>query len=583
VLRPPSSALNDCRHCGTPFRPKAPDEAFCCNGCRYVHQLLHEGGLERFYDLKGERSVPPVGSKVFQNDDPEWLADLQAERESAASDHTTARAELGIEGISCIGCVWLIDAVFKRAPGAVAIRILPREGLVRLEWRKDTFSLAEFGATIGRIGYRLRPHAPGASSATTSSRLAKRIGLCAFFLLNTMLFTLPGYLGMAGDFFLAPLFQLLGAAFATLSMIVGGGYFIQRAVAALRQRVLHIDLPIALGLVAAYTGSLLGWATGYLQLIYFDFVATFVFLMLLGRWLQEVALERNRAHMQRRDFGPKEVTLLGGPEDGRRVPVDQIQAGQTYTVAPGALNPVAADLLEDRATLSLEWINGESEPIDWAQAKIVPAGSINVGLQPLGFRARETWADSMLARLLVRPEDSFRHRRLQHILKAYIAAVLVIAALGGLAWLAATGDVLKATQVLISVLIVSCPCALGVALPMVDEFANARLRRVGLFVKTAEIWERLRRVRTVVFDKTGTLTMDAPRLKNPEALRDLDPTARHALHVLVRDNPHPVARSLRESLLAQGGTAHETAPRSPESPIRETIGQGVAWTDPNGT
>ncbi|HKK19179.1 MAG TPA: HAD-IC family P-type ATPase, partial [Opitutales bacterium] len=132
----------------------------------------------------------------------------------------------------------------------------------------------------------------------------------------------------------------------------------------------------------------------------------------------------------------------------------------------------------------------------------------------------------------------------------------------------------------ISVLIVSCPCALGVALPMCDEFATARLRRAGLFIKNAQIWERLRRIRTVVFDKTGTLTMDVPRLENPEAVRELDPLAAQALHQLVDQNPHPVARALREALLAWHPTA--AGNRQDACSTVEEIGQGVLWTDTGG-
>ena len=168
---------------------------------------------------------------------------------------------------------------------------------------------------------------------------------------------------------------------------------------------------------------------------------------------------------------------------------------------------------------------------------------------------------------------------MQVVLKYYNATVLVIAAAGGLGWLALSGDLLKSTQVLISILIVSCPCATGVALPMCDEFANARLRRSGLFIKSAQVWERLRKVRTVVFDKTGTLTMDIPRLENPEAVRQLDPLAAQALHVLVDRNQHPVARSLREALLA----AFPNLALHPEATaVDETIGEGVTWKDGGG-
>lgn len=570
-----TSQLTDCEHCGTPFRPKA-EERFCCHGCQYVSQMIHEYGLDRFYELRGNEALPPVGSTVFQSQDLKWLDQLQiaAETESAA-DNTLA--QVSVEGISCIGCVWLIEAIYKQHSGGLDIRINPREGALRLRWQSGQCSLTAFARELAKIGYRVSPENTNNENRKQSKHLINRIGLCAFFLLNTMLFTLPGYLGMAGDFFIAPLFQLLGATFATLSLFAGGSYFIGRAWRAIQQRVLHIDLPIALGLIAAYTGSMIGWAAGYSTLIYFDFVATFVFLMLVGRWLQEVAFERNRNYLKKQQFGPNQVTLIGGAKDGAKVPVTEIEAGQSYSVAPGAINPVAADLQDSAANLSLEWINGEAEPIRWPSEKILPAGAINVGLQSMHCTAREPWVDSLLAQLLERPEDSFNHHRLQSILKGYIASVLVIAFIGGAAWLVGTGQPLKAIQVLISVLIVSCPCALGIALPMCNEFATARLRRNGLFIKSADIWERLRRVKTVVFDKTGTLTMDMPRLKNREAIETLDPFAASALYLMVKNNVHPIARSLRESLLTKFSERRLQSGQTPE--INEVIGEGVAFAD----
>lgn len=570
--------LIECEHCGTPFRPHT-QERFCCHGCQYVSQIIHDGGLERFYELKGSDALPPVGSKVFAAQDTEWLSEAQAVAEANA-EKNRARLELGIEGISCIGCVWLIEAIFKQQTGALKIGIDPRDSKVQLQWQPETSSLVQFAEDLQKIGYRLVPMGAENTHRAQSRQLISRIGLCAFFLLNTMLFTLPGYLGMGGDFFLAPLFQLLGAGFATMSLLVGGGYFIGRAWQAIHQRVLHIDLPIALGLLAAYTGSILGWLTGYGTLIYFDFVATFVFLMLVGRWLQEVALERNRSYLQKQHFGPDQVTLVGGPQDGARIPVEQIEVGHSYSVAPGAINPVAADLDDPSALLSLEWINGEAHPTEWPKAKIIPAGSINVGLKSMQCTARESWESSLLAQLLHRPEDSFRNVRLQKTLKVYIATVLLVSIIGGSAWLLQTGDFLKAAQVLISILIVSCPCALGIALPMCDEFATAQLRRSGLFVQSANIWERLRRVKAVVFDKTGTLTMDIPRLTNPEAIELLDPFATSALYQMVKKNVHPVARSLRESLLTERGERILKA--YADYPIEEVIGQGVYFSDDAG-
>lgn len=575
----PSATTTACAHCGTVFRPRSVGETYCCEGCRYVAHTLADAGLERFYELKGTEVLPPVGSRAFAAADTEWLLEAQSAAEQAVEDRP-ASLGCGLEGVSCIGCVWLVEAVFQARPGALHIQIQPQQGRLLLTWQPGAFDLVGFATELQRLGYRLVPLRGAADSGERASKaLVSRIGLCGFFLLNTMLFTLPAYLGMEPDFFLAPLFQILGALFASLALAVGGSYFIRRAWQAARQRVVHIDLPIALGLNTGYLGSLAGWATGYTSLIYFDFVATFVFLMLVGRWLQEVALEKNRSHLQRQQTGPREVTCLGGARDGTQIPSAEVTAGLEYSLAPGDNNPVAADLIDPCGTLSLEWINGEAEPVLWSAERTAPAGAINVGLHSLRLRARENWADSLLARLLERPADHFRERTLQTVLQIYIPTVIAIGLLGGAGWLIATGDLLKAAQVLISVLIVSCPCATGVALPMCNEFATARLRRAGLFVKNAQIWERLQAVRTVVFDKTGTLTMDVPRLKNPASVRTLDPLAAQALQHLVEHNPHPVARSLRESLLA----GHPGLPRLDDGQrVEEAVGQGVAWTDAGG-
>lgn len=574
-----SSQSRSCAHCGTAFTPRH-QERFCCLGCDYVAQVLADNDLSRFYELKGKQAVPPVGSKVFQNRDFHSLEVLRLEAEAAAGSDGTARLRLSVEGISCIGCVWLIEAIFQRQAGALRAQIDTQANALEIKWKPGQFDLIGFAQELQKIGYQLSMYSHSATRTRGTRAINQRLGLCGFFLLNTMLFTLPAYFGMAAEFALAPLFQLLAALFASLSFLVGGGYFIARAARAIQNQVLHIDLPIATGLVAAYLGSLIGWLTGYTQLIYFDFVATFVFLMLAGRWVQEYALEKNRSQLQRQQVGPDEVTIQGGAQDGKRIPVQQVTEGLSYSIAPGEINPVAADPLDTSGLLSLEWINGEAEPVVWPAQRIAPAGAINVGLHPLRYRARESWSDSLLAKLLDRPVDSFQDLRLQRILKVYIGSILIISLLGGASWWVLSGSPLKSLQVLISVLIVSCPCALGVALPLSDELATTRLRRAGLFIKSAEIWARLAAVKTIVFDKTGTLTLETPRLENPHTISDLDAASAQALHQLVHNNLHPIARSLREALLAKQSKV--LRPIAPAGAIHEQIGQGVSWTDAGG-
>lgn len=566
-----------CEHCGTPFQPKKEQERFCCHGCEYVYNLLHDEGFARYYELKGNQTTTPVGSRAFRPVDAAWLTQAIQSAE-AQSEETTAGASFGIRGLSCVACVWLIEAVFKAQPGAVSISINARTGAIRPRWRVGEFDGILFAQEIQKLGYELMPTGDSESEHPASQDIAKRAGMCGFFLLNTMLFTLPGYLGMEEGFFLAPLFQLLGALFATLSLGFGGSYFFQRAGQALRHKVLSIDFPIALGLGSAYAASLIGWLTGATNLIYFDFVATFVFLMLLGRWVQEFALEKNRQQVNRRHSESQSVTLYGGPQDGSRLPIEQVQAGMAYTLQPGEINPVNARLKGD-ASLSLEWINGEPDPVAWLQGQTAPAGAINVGLSALAMTAEESWSESLLSKLLAPATDQRHERRLQSVLTIYIAIVLMVALIGGAGWLFSGAGTLSALQVFISILIVSCPCALGVALPLTDELCQAKLRRHGLFIKASDIWERLRRVKTVVFDKTGTLTLDLPQLRNPQILEELSAHATLALHRLTHHNLHPVARALRENLLLLYPTlqTHQNT-----SEIREEVGQGVYFECDSG-
>lgn len=221
VRRSSGSARATCAHCGTPFVPRLA-EAYCCHGCEYVARVLSDNDLTRFYELKGATPVPPVGSKAFLEVEAAPLV-AEMQRSEALSGKPVAGGRFGLEGISCIGCVWLIEAIFQRQSGSARVRIDPRSSAVELHWQRGHFDIAAFARELQKTGYRLSLYCEDPAARSGSRQISHRLGLCAFFLLNTMLFTLPKYLGMESDFFLAPLFKLLAATFATLSMIIGGG------------------------------------------------------------------------------------------------------------------------------------------------------------------------------------------------------------------------------------------------------------------------------------------------------------------------------------------------------------------------
>ena len=553
-----------CIHCGTRFAPRDAREDFCCAGCEFVHKLIIEHGLERFYDLR-DSAVLPVKSLVFQKRDYRWLAEL-----AAAAPGRPATLTLDLQGVSCIGCVWLIERLFLRRAGALSAYVNSALGQIALRWLPDQCDLTEFARELQGFGYLLGPL--GYRKGNPRKAFAIRLGVCGAFALNAMLFSVPRYLGMQSTFVDATLFDRCALTFATLSFCVGGSYFFRNAWNGAKRGWLHIDLPISLGLAAAYAGSILAWSSNAMNFAYFDFVSTFTFLMLAGRWTQQMAVERNRSQLLGTQADVLTVTRLDGR---KRISASEITSGELYSLEPGQVVPVRSKLNSEAATLGLDWINGEPETRTARAGQLVAAGSVNCTQTAITLEAIERWEDSLLHALL---DEKPRQKPsgAGGFIKWYVTIVLALSVLGFCGWLLAGRPLLMAWQVMVSTLVVSCPCASGVALPLADELATSRLRRRGVFVREQALWSKLARVRKVLFDKTGTLTLETMELRDPRVLAALTAEQKSVLLALVQDNLHPSSCCLREHLMAA------RVQPAPAETVREDTGWGIETVTPDG-
>ena len=259
--------------------------------------------------------------------------------------------------------------------------------------------------------------------------------------------------------------------------------------------------------------------------------------------------------------------------------VGELSKGDFFAVRPGQVVPVEARLESPVATVGTAWITGEADPRECRAGARVPAGAINLGRGDIRLCAAGVWEGSLLAQLLCPvARDAYRHRFAERVIGGYLIGILLIATAAGLSWWLATHDAVRTWSVVTAVLVVSCPCAIGLAWPLADEIATSALRRAGVFVRVEDLWPRLARIRKIIFDKTGTLTLETPALANPAALDALTPTARAALAVLVRDNAHPVSQCLQENLLAR----HFPAGPEPSGALREDPGFGVVLDGADG-
>ncbi|MCP5536484.1 MAG: heavy metal translocating P-type ATPase metal-binding domain-containing protein [Akkermansiaceae bacterium] len=575
---------DNCIHCGTPLEPSQRESGFCCTGCEFVHQLIHDEGLEQFYDLKGGENSAPLRDQPFQQYDFTWLEETVLSYEQETPDSLTTEFEGSLQGISCIGCVWLVEKLFLRHHGAVRCDIIPTTGSIHLTWSRGELDILEFAHELQKFGYLLGSARAGSKHSGEFRQLGARLGICGAFAMNAMAFSLPRYLDMPDDFAFAGIFDLITFLSATLAMLVGGSWFIKRAYYGIRTGVLHMDTPIALGVSLAYLGSLAGWMWRYEELKYFDFVAIFIFLMLGGRWLQTAAVERNRNRLLEQTPVPRNVK---NADTGETVDIDAIQSGDQYILPAGQTAPVSSVMAGGSADFSLEWINGEPDPVHRSTGMPVPAGAINLSNHqdghPTVLTAEEDWKDSLLAKLIKASELVTRSPLMEKVLRYYLTAVFVIGIGGGLTWLLMGRPVAAALQVTISVFVISCPCALGVALPLADELASGRMRTLGVFIRKAAFWSRLRLIRTIFFDKTGTLTMDLPELTNAVELEKLDDQTTTRLVLLCSGSRHPLSRSVMRALGLRGQTllaqAAKTKPPRPE----DIPGLGTRMTDQQGS
>lgn len=547
-----TATTGGCKHCGNEV---VPGSDFCCIGCEGAFALIGDRSLGRYYDLGGGTGHP-IGA--LPTKDRPWLEPIcERLRDGAA----LSRIDLDVQGVHCSACVWLIEELFERQivaeSGGGRVIVHPGEGRVEL-FVGPGFGLDAFVGTIERFGYRF---GPGRRSEATRSDLRWRMGVCIAIAMNTMIFAVAIYAGLPHGR-LYELFNALNFGLACISVAIGGTVFFRSAIAGLRSGVLHLDLPIALGIALAFASS----AAAYFKLgsgaQYFDTLDVFIALMLVGRYLQERVLDANRRFLLESAGAASLFTRRVEDAKVTIAPLPSIRRRDRLLVLPGDLVPVEAKLPRE-GTFRLEWITGESDARTFPAGAIVPAGAFSANPSAMLLEAEVDFSDSTLEALLRAPSNRDHEgpratafwRRFARI---YVIAVLTVGALSFGGWLLATGNVLRALEIVTAVLILTCPCAFGIATPLAYELVYAELRRHGLFVRSAGFIDRVLGVRRVVFDKTGTLTTGALTLANPDALGALAPAEADRFYTLAVQSSHPKAAAVSAELAKRGARFIET-------------------------
>ncbi len=523
IPEPVSNEAQRCYHCGLPLPQEQPivaeiqgvSRAFCCHGCQSVCQVIHDSGFAGFYRRTPQDAAlaPPPP----RNTDLE-LYDLDAVQEEYVDTlEPVRRVHLLVEGIHCAACVWLIEKSLAAIDGVLEARVNLSGKRLLLKWDNRQAKLSQLLGHLGQIGYAAQPFDPESAEGSLqreNRKLLYRMAFAGFGMMNLLWISIALYSGAdRGEF--RTMFQWVGFALATPTLLYSGLPFYRSAWQGLKNRHLGMDLPIAIGASITYLYSLyvtLGLSSnGH---VYWDTLVNFLFVILVGRYLEAISKRQAVSSTQRLlDLQPKVARLID-QEGERLVPVRALKAGDRVRIKPGERIAVDGLITFGRSRIDESMLSGESRPVEKAKGNRVSAGTIN-GSGALEVEVEGVLKNTALGRIIRLVEEAQASKApiqcmTDRVVPWFVAATLGLALSTFVYWL--NQDIETALMAATAVLIITCPCAFGLATPMSIAVASGLGARHGILVKNGEVLEGLSSIDHFVFDKTGTLTEGRPSL-----------------------------------------------------------------------
>ncbi len=545
-----------CFHCGLPLPPDDHFEAeldgatrrFCCIGCRSVCSAIYDAGLQGFYQRTPEGT--PLGPPPEPPRDL-GLYDLEEVQEEFVTEVGESREiNLLVEGIHCAACVWLIERTLANLPGILSANVNLSGKRLLVRWDNHRLKLSRIIQRLADIGYAAVPFDPEAAEGTLKKQnkaMLYRLAFAAFAVMNIMWASISLYAGAAESEYRG-LFHWVGFTLATPTLFYSGWPFFRGAWTGLKNLHLTMDLPIAIGATVTYAYSVYVTVTGTTSgEVYFDTVVNFIFVILIGRYLEAMFKRQAVASTQRLlDLQPRVATVV---RDGKEqvVPIRAVKPGETVLVKAGYKVPVDGVVLEGRSAVDESMLTGESEPVGKHSGDRVSAGTFNVN-SALTLRVEGTLRDTALGRIIRLVEEAQSSKApiqctADRIVPWFVLTTLVLATLTFVYWLGR--DFELALMAATSVLIITCPCAFGMATPMSIAVASGLGARHGILVKNGTVLETLSRITHFVFDKTGTLTEGRMRVREVIPVSGIGEDELLRLAAIVeRFSEHNIARAV---------------------------------------
>jgi Cu2+-exporting ATPase len=553
-----------CFHCGEPVPSGAKyfilyegvNQPACCMGCQAVGQTIIDSGNADYYRLRTD--LPKTAEAALEELKNLKLYDLPEVQSSfVKSEGDVREANLILEGIVCAACVWLNERHLHQLPGVLAADINFSTRRARVRWDDSRIHLSDILKSVQDIGYLAYPFDAGRQEELFRKEretAIRRLAIAGLGMMQVMMYAVPAYMADEGTMTpdIEALMRFASLILTTPVVFYSAWPFFQGAWRDLKLKRAGMDVPVALGVGAAYTASIYGTFIGSSE-VYFDAVTMFVFFLLTGRFLEMSARKQSAeaAESLIKLIPAAAMRLPGYPatREEEMVAAVKLMAGDHVLIGPGESFPADGSVVEGNSSVDESLLTGESMPVTKHAASLVIGGTINLE-SPLVVKVEKVGSDTVLSSIVRLLDRALAEKpRLAQIADRvagwFVFALLLVAASVAGIWYWV--DPTKAFWITVSVLVVSCPCALALATPAALTAALGRLTRLGLLSTRGHALETLAHATDFVFDKTGTLTTGQFSLLDMEVLRTDRASVLVLAQALEQGATHPLASALREA------------------------------------
>jgi len=559
----------DCFHCGetvlsadkSKYTVTISDvnREMCCPGCQSVAEMIVQSGLSSYYEHRTEHSVtarqlvPDELLKLEIYDDE----DIQDEFVYQKDD--LKEITLSVEGLTCAACAWLIERSLRRVAGVHFINVNATTNRISIRWVDEQVKLSEILKQISKLGYSASPFQADQHEVMYNKQLKsyfKRLGLAGLATMQVMMFAVALYSTWFGE--MDPIYQeffrWVSLVVATPVLLYSAQPFYSNAYRNLRAGALGMDVPVSIALLGAYISSAYATITGTGE-VYFESISMFTFFLLLGRYLELRARKKTSelsANMAK--LIPNMALRINDDDTEVLLPTKQLKIGDLVLVKSGEVIPCDGTIMSGQSSIDESMLTGEFLPLVKSTQDMVYTGSLNVE-QTITVRVNKTHKHNLISEI-IRLQNNAQSTKPQisiladKISRYFVLALLIISAGTYITWYFLDPE--NAFWITLSVLVVTCPCALSLATPTALTCATSFLSQQGVLIRKEHVLESLTKISEVALDKTGTLTKGLFTLTKVEVAENITLTETELLSLaagLEQHSTHPIASSFKVSPL----------------------------------